>query len=79
MDGCWVHHDVCNRMESTKYSTVKSPYLFSIDNVNVRAVRRIFARGANELRGTINCIFRFVIAYFVIAYIFEMERIILFI
>ena len=28
MDGCWVHHKVCNGMESAKYSIVKSPYLF---------------------------------------------------
>ena len=38
MDGISVHHNLCNGMESSKHSMVKSPYFFSTFIVDARGI-----------------------------------------
>ena len=34
--GCWIHHNVCNEMESALYNIIKLPGTSSIYHVDVR-------------------------------------------
>ena len=44
----WVHHKLCNGMECSKHSMVKSPYLFSTCNMDARNIK--FLRTHNLVR-----------------------------